>query len=168
MSERDLQRIEVLGEVLRGQRTITSAATVLALSARQVHRLLRRYREYGAGGLTHRARGRRANNRIKDAVREHAIELVRTNYADFGPTLAAEMLAEKHGLMVSRETLRTWMTDSRAVVVAPAAPPLSSAAAAARVLWASWSRSTAASIAGSRTAPIPAPCSCSSTTRPAA
>ena len=45
MSERDLQRIQVLGEVLRGQRTITSAATVLALSARQVHRLLRRYRE---------------------------------------------------------------------------------------------------------------------------
>jgi transposase len=110
MSERDLQRIEVLGEVLRGQRTITSAATVLALSARQVHRLLRRYREYGAGGLTHRARGRRANNRIKDAVREHAIELVRTNYPDFGPTLAAEVLAEKHDLVVSRETLRTWMT----------------------------------------------------------
>ena len=110
MSERDLQRTEVLGEVLRGQRTITSAATVLALSARQVHRLLRRYREYGAGGLTHRARGRRANNRIKDAVREHAIELVRTNYPDFGPTLAAEVLAEKHDLVVSRETLRTWMT----------------------------------------------------------
>ena len=79
MSERDLQRIEVLGEVLRGQRTITSAATVLALSARQVHRLLRRYREYGAGGGTHRARGRRANNRTYDGVREHAIELVRTN-----------------------------------------------------------------------------------------
>jgi transposase len=112
MSERDLQRIEVLGEVLRGQRTITSAATVLALSARQVHRLLRRYREYGAGGLTHRARGRRANNRIKDAVREHAIELVRTNYPDFGPTLAAEVLAEKHDLVVSRETLRTWMTTA--------------------------------------------------------
>jgi len=79
---------------------------VLALSARQVHRLLRRYREYGAGGLTHRARGRRANNRIKDAVREHAIELVRTNYPDFGPTLAAEVLAAKHDLVVSRETLR--------------------------------------------------------------
>ena len=112
MSERDLQRIEVLGEVLRGQRTITSAATVLALSARQVHRLLRRYREHGAGGLTHRARGRRANNRIKDAVREHAIELVRTNYPDFGPTLAAEVLAAKHDLVVSRETLRTWMTTA--------------------------------------------------------
>src|SRR3954453_16000125 len=69
-------------------------------------------REHGAGGLTHRARGRRANNRIKDAVREHAIELVRTNYPDFGPMLAAEVLAEKHDLVVSRETLRTWMTTA--------------------------------------------------------
>jgi transposase len=110
MSERDLQRIEVLVEVMRGRRGLASAATVLALSTRQVHRLLQRYREHGAGGLVHRARGRPANNRIDDAVREHAIELVRTSYPDFGPTLAAEMLAEKHGLMVSRETLRTWMT----------------------------------------------------------
>jgi transposase len=110
MSERDLQRIELLAEVMRGQRSITSAATVLALSARQVHRLLWRYREHGAGGLVHRARGRPANNRIDDAVRERAIELVRTNYPDFGPTLATEVLAEKHGLVVSRETLRTWMT----------------------------------------------------------
>jgi hypothetical protein len=37
--------------------------------------------------------------------------LVKENYADFGPTLAAEMLAEHHGFKVSRETLRKWMTD---------------------------------------------------------
>jgi hypothetical protein len=30
-------------------------------------------------------------------------------YADFGPTLAAEKLAEVHGCTVSRETLRGWM-----------------------------------------------------------
>jgi hypothetical protein len=31
------------------------------------------------------------------------------NYPDFGPTLAAEMLAEHHGFRFSRETLRKWM-----------------------------------------------------------
>lgn len=31
--------------------------------------------------------------------------------ADFGPTLAAEMLQEDHGLKVSREPLRKWMQD---------------------------------------------------------
>uniref|UniRef100_UPI000B34DC61 ISNCY family transposase n=1 Tax=Rhizobium sullae TaxID=50338 RepID=UPI000B34DC61 len=33
-------------------------------------------------------------------------------YADFGPTLAAEKLAERDGLRVSRETLRSWMVDA--------------------------------------------------------
>ena len=39
MSERDVQRIEVLTEVLAGKRTVASAAIVLAVSARQVGRL---------------------------------------------------------------------------------------------------------------------------------
>jgi hypothetical protein len=34
---------------------------------------------------------------------------VRDRYADFGPTLAAEKLAEHHGCSISRETLRGWM-----------------------------------------------------------
>lgn len=38
--------------------------------------------------------------------------LVRERYADFGPTLAAEKLAERDGLRVSRETLRSWMSDA--------------------------------------------------------
>jgi hypothetical protein len=38
------------------------------------------------------------------------VELVRTHYADFGPTLATEFLAERHGIRLGRETLRRWMT----------------------------------------------------------
>jgi hypothetical protein len=40
------------------------------------------------------------------------VTLVRENYIDFGPTFAAEKLAEDHGLKVSRETLRKWMQDA--------------------------------------------------------
>ncbi len=39
------------------------------------------------------------------------IELVRSRYADFGPSLAAEVLFEKDGVKVSRETLRRWMVE---------------------------------------------------------
>jgi Winged helix-turn helix len=112
MSERDLRRIEVLAEVAGERRTVASAAAVLALSARQVHRLLKAYRVGGGGAIAHKARGRPSNNRIRDDVRDRALGLVRSSYADFGPTLAAEVLAEKHGLKVSRETLRGWMTDA--------------------------------------------------------
>ncbi len=38
--------------------------------------------------------------------------LVGERYADFGPTLAAEKLAERDGLRVSRETLRSWMVEA--------------------------------------------------------
>jgi hypothetical protein len=37
--------------------------------------------------------------------------IVRAHYADFGPTLAAEKLADKHACLVSREILRKWMIE---------------------------------------------------------
>ena len=111
-SERELQRIQVLSEVMSRARTVASASVVLALSTRQVHRLLKVYRSGGAGSLAHKGRGRPSNNRIQEDVRHRAMALVRTHYPDFGPTLAAEMLALRHELKVSRETLRGWMTEA--------------------------------------------------------
>jgi transposase len=111
MSERELRRIEVLSRVVEGRLSVTHAAEVLGLSPRQVQRLLRTFREDGAPALRHKARGRPSNNRIRDGVRDLALALIRESYADFGPTLAAEKLAERHGLAVSRETLRTWMVE---------------------------------------------------------
>lgn len=112
MSERDLQRIEILSKVIAGRMTLVSAAHVLDLSERQVRRLLERIRTDGAASIRHKAIGRPSNNRISDGVRDYAVTLVRERYADFGPTLAAEKLAERDGLRVSRETLRSWMTEA--------------------------------------------------------
>jgi hypothetical protein len=44
-------------------------------------------------------------------IREYALELIKTRYADFGPTLAIEILLDKHAIKVGRETLRTWMLE---------------------------------------------------------
>lgn len=112
MSERDLQRIEILSKVIAGRMTMVSAAHVLDLSERQVRRLLERMRTDGAASIRHKAIGRPSNNRISDGVRDYAVMLVGERYADFGPTLAAEKLAERDGLRVSRETLRGWMVDA--------------------------------------------------------
>jgi transposase len=112
MSKQDLKRIEVLTEVLAGQRTTVSAASFLDISVRQTQRLLKRYQDSGGAALIHKARGRIASNRINSGIRDYALELVRQNYRDFGPTLAAEALRERHGLEVSRETLRKWMVEA--------------------------------------------------------
>lgn len=112
MSERELNRVEVLSQVSRGRLTAVSAANVLGLSRRQVHRLLKTFQAEGPAAIRHKARGRASNNRIDPGVREFAVTLVRENYIDFGPTFAAEKLAEDHGLKISRETLRKWMQDA--------------------------------------------------------
>lgn len=112
MSERDLQRIEILSKVVAGRMTMVSAAHILDLSERQVRRLLERIRTGGAASIRHKAIGRPSNNRISDGIRDYAVAIVRERYADFGPTLAAEKLAERDGLTVSRETLRQWMTEA--------------------------------------------------------
>ncbi len=40
---------------------------------------------------------------------ERALRLIRERYADFGPTLAYEKLAEVHGLYLAKETVRKLM-----------------------------------------------------------
>jgi uncharacterized protein YigA (DUF484 family) len=112
MSKRELRRVEVLAEVVAGRRSVASAARLLELSERQMHRLRQRFRDGGAGAVAHRARGRLSNNRLADSVREHGVALVRARYRDFGPSRAAEMLRERHGMQVSRKTLQHWMSEA--------------------------------------------------------
>jgi transposase len=111
MSERDVRRIEILTEVLSGRRTVASAAVVLAITARQVNRLLNRFREDGGSGLIHKGRGQSSNHSVSTGVREYVLELVKSKYADFGPTLATEVLLAKHDIQIGRETLRSWMLE---------------------------------------------------------
>ncbi len=111
MSERELNRVEVLAQVDDGRLSVDNAANMLDLTRRQVFRLLKRYRQDGASAIRHKARGKSPNNQIRKAKRDYALSLIKESYADFGPTLAAEMLAEHHSFNVSRETLRKWMQE---------------------------------------------------------
>jgi len=106
-----LNRVEVLAQVDDGRLSVDNAANMLDLTRRQIFRLLKRYRQDGAPAIRHKARGKSPNNLIHQAKRDYALSLIKENYPDFGPTLAAGMLAEHHGFRVSRETLRKWMQE---------------------------------------------------------
>jgi hypothetical protein len=82
---------------------------LVGLQRRQVFRLLRGLKQDGAASLLSKHRGKPSNHRLPVEVRILALAIVRERYPDFGPTLAAEKLAEHHGCSVSRETLRGWM-----------------------------------------------------------
>ena len=61
--------------------------------------------------MLHGLRGRPSNRRLSAGLELKILRRVRQRYADFGPTLAAEHLAQE-GLPVSRETLRKWMVKA--------------------------------------------------------
>jgi transposase len=109
VSDAELRRLEVLRDVDRGGLPVSVAAQLLGRSERQVWRLLKAFRVAGVSGLISRKRGRPSSRKTAAAVRAAALWIVRQNYADFGPTLAAEKLAGEHGFSFSSETLRKWM-----------------------------------------------------------
>ena len=109
MSKREFTRLEVLLQVQSGRLRIADACELIGLRRRQIFRLLRGLKQDGAISLVSKHRGRPSNNRLPAAVRDLAMSLVRERYVDFGPTFAAEKLAELHGCALSRETLRGWM-----------------------------------------------------------
>ncbi len=111
MSERELNRIEVLAQIDDGRLSVQSGANMLDITKRQMFRLLKRYRTEGAPAIRHKARGKTPNNQIHKSKRGYALALIKEKYEDFGPTFASEMLADHHDFKVSRETLRKWMIE---------------------------------------------------------
>jgi hypothetical protein len=108
MSQRERDRLRVLHSVRDGQRTQVEAARLLGLTPRHLRRLLQRLQHNGDAALVHGLRGRPSNHRKAATLRRRVLQLYRKDYADFGPTFAAEKLAER-GLEVSADTLRRWL-----------------------------------------------------------
>ena len=108
MSEKERKRKSVFDAVRVGRLTLVKAAKRVSLSYRQCRRLYKRYREEGDAGLVHRSRGRPSNRAKPSAFKAHVLERYAERYQGFGPTLAAEKLAED-GYSLSPETLRRWL-----------------------------------------------------------
>ena len=109
MSDRELTRLRVMVDLVDGRLTLEAAATLMGLGRRQVFRLRRAFAAAGPSALVSGKRGRPSNRKHGESFRRTVLTLVRERYGDFGPTLAAEKLAERHGLNIGTETLRQWM-----------------------------------------------------------
>lgn len=109
MSGKELRRVHVIRQVMETTLTQVEAGTLLGLTDRQIRRLLRRVEQEGEHGLVHRGREKPSNRRLAEPVQAKVLRLYETRYGDFGPTLAAEKLAERHGLTLSDEPLRRWL-----------------------------------------------------------
>lgn len=106
MSNREITRLEVMQRLKDKQLHQQEASQMLGISTRQIRRLFRAYKAHGAVGLVSRRRGRPSNNQLDPQIVQKVIDLIYEHYQDFGPTLAHEKLSEKHGLGLSRESVR--------------------------------------------------------------
>ena len=98
MSKQEFSRLEVLLRVQSGRLRVADACVLIGLQRRQVFRLLRGLQQDGATSLVSKHRGKPSNHRLPAEVRTLVLSIVRDRYADFGPSLAAEKLAEASGL----------------------------------------------------------------------
>jgi hypothetical protein len=108
LSQRERDKLKVLHELERRQIRQLEAAQRLSFSTRQLRRLIARIQKERDRGVIHRLRGAPSNREDLCGRRGESIELLQSGYADFGPTLASEHLAQE-GYKVSRETVRKWM-----------------------------------------------------------
>lgn len=106
LSQKELQRVSVLGACIKGDMACASAAELLSLSVRHIKRLKKRLREDGEAALAHANRGRPSHRRLPEATRQAILRLARSKYVGFNDHHLCEKLNEHEGLSVSRETLR--------------------------------------------------------------
>ena len=109
MSKKELTRLEIIQKLEEKRLKQKEAGDMLGISARQVRRLLRKYKQEGEAGLISKRRGRPSNNQLDPQIKKKAIDLLHSQYPDFGPTLACEKLEERNGLKLSAESVRQIM-----------------------------------------------------------
>ena len=101
MSGKELRRIHVIRHAMEKRITQVKAGALLGLTARQIRRIMGRVQHEGEAGLAHRGRGRPSNRRIAVPIKAKILRLYETRYGDFGPTLAVDNQAERHGITLS-------------------------------------------------------------------
>ncbi len=106
LTMREMRRLQTIEAALAGRITNSEGVRRLGLSERQFKRLRRRVATEGPQGAIHKARGRRSNRRLADEERERIRDLLKNTYAGFNDTHAHELLAERHGVLACRQTVR--------------------------------------------------------------
>ena len=112
LTQEEQARLQTLNNLLAGYMTTEQAATLMGVSTRHTRRILAAYREKGAAALAHGNRGRRPANATPDTLAIKAVRLARTRYVGVNHTHPSELLREREGIDIGRDTLRKILTDA--------------------------------------------------------
>ena len=106
MSRKEIPRAGLVQAALAGRITNREGAQALHLTIRQFQRLKRRVRDGGPLAVRHQGRGRLSPRRLPAAVGAQVQALLQDRYAGFNDTHLTEKLRERHGVAISRESVR--------------------------------------------------------------
>lgn len=111
MTNQEIDRYEILRNLLSGKINGSDASIQMGLSTRQVRRLKRQVKEWGVKGIIHKNRGAVSHNKTPDEVKDKIIKYIKKDYYDFGPTFAQEKLVEINKIKLSVPTVRNIMIE---------------------------------------------------------
>lgn len=109
MSLKERDRVKIIEQVLSKRLSQIEGSKQLGVSARHFRRLQKAYGCDKEEGIISKRRGKQSNNQLPETVKQQAIELIISNYHDFGPTFAHEKLVAIHHLNISVESVRKLM-----------------------------------------------------------
>lgn len=113
MSQAERDELDWLKRARDGSITQREAAGKIGVSERWVRTMLKRMRQQGDAVVVHGLRGRPSNRKLPTETQRQVLALLKqADWHDFGPTFAAEQLAQRHQIRVGKETLRGWMIEA--------------------------------------------------------
>jgi len=109
MSQKEVKKYDIIKKLINKELNGSDAAKLLDMTTRHVRRLKNKVVKKGIKGLIHGNRGKPSNRMMLDKERTEIIDLLHKHYHDFGPTLAAEKLEERHKIKRDKGTIRSIM-----------------------------------------------------------
>ena len=112
MSLKEKARETIINCWVDGEMCCRQAAEQMGVSRRHAWRLRARWEQQGTAGLISRRRGQPSNRRYPADLHQRVLDLLRGEYEGIAPAEASELLLQRHGIRLSRETVRLWMIQA--------------------------------------------------------
>lgn len=112
LSRTELNKLVVIQRSLLGAISVSTAATLLSLTERQIYRLRDKVRQRGPPGIAHGNRGKPSPRKTTATTVARISHLAQTEFHGFNDSHFTERLAEEYHIHLSRETVRTILRSS--------------------------------------------------------
>ncbi len=109
MTHNELNINTVMYKLTKKELTIKEASKLINKSERHTKRIKKKYVMEWSKWLIHKARWKTSNNKWNDSKYKEAVQIIKDKYHDYGPTLSAEKLLEKHKIIIPVSTMRLQM-----------------------------------------------------------